>query len=90
MSFPRTTTIVPGGRRTDSAWALTAGLSKALTERTVLEFAWRYGDLGEAHTDRGDGQVVWRDGSRVLPLDLAPTEAKVRSHGLRLGIRRAL
>ena len=88
MSFPRTTTLVPGGRRTNATWMLTAGLSKSLSERTALELAWRYADLGDMHTGRGNGQVVWRDGSREpLPLDLAPTEARLRSHGLRLAVR---
>lgn len=90
MSFPRTTTLVPGGQRTNASWMATAGLSKAVGERTALELAWRYADLGEVQTGRGDGQVVWRDGSREpLLLDLARTEASLRSHALRLAVRRA-
>lgn len=91
MTFPRTTTIVPGASRTGFAWMLTAGLSAALDERTTLDFAWRYTDLGEVRTGRGAGRVVWRDGSREpLPLDLAATRARLRSHGLRLSLRYAL
>ena len=90
MSFPRTTTLVPGGQRTNASWMATAGISKALGQRTALELAWRYADLGELQTGRGDGQVVWRDGSREpLLLDLARTEASLRSHALRLAVRRA-
>ena len=90
MSFPRTTTIVPGADRTGAAWMLTAGWSTALGERTTLDFAWRYTDLGEVRTGRGEGRVVWRDGSREpLLLDLAETRAKLRSHGLRLSLRYA-
>ena len=90
MMFPRTTTIVPGVRRTDFAWMVTAGVATALNERTTLDLAWRYTDLGTVHTGRGEGRVVWRDGSREpLPLDLAATRAKLRSHGLRLSLRHA-
>ena len=88
MTFPRTTTIVPGAGRTGAAWMVTAGLSAALSERTTLDFAWRYTDLGEVRTGRGEGRVVWRDGSgEPLLLDLAATRAKLRSHGLRLSLR---
>ena len=36
------------------------------------------------------GRVVWRDGSREpLPLDLAPTKARLKGHGVRLSLRYA-
>lgn len=90
MMFPRTTTIVPGASRTGFAWMVTAGVATALNERMTLDLAWRYTDLGTVHTGRGAGRVVWRDGSREpLPLDLAATRAKLRSHGLRLSLRHA-
>ena len=90
MMFPRTTTIVPGARRTGFAWMLTAGLATALSERATLEFAWRYTDRGTVRTGRGEGRVVWRDGSREpLLLDLAATRARLRSHGLRVSLRYA-
>ena len=88
MTFPRTTTTVPGAGRTDVAWMVTAGLAAALRERTTLELAWRYTDLGEVRTGRGAGRVVWRDGSREpLPLDLAATRGRLKGHGLRLSLR---
>ena len=90
MMFPRTTTIVPGAGRTGFAWMLTAGVATALSERTTLELAWRYTDLDAVHTGRGEGRVVWRDGSREpLVLDLAATRARLRSHGFRLSLRYA-
>ena len=90
MTFPRTTTIVPGARRTDFAWMVTAGVATALNERTTLDLAWRYTDLGKVHTGRGEGRVVWRDGSRdPPPLDLVATRARLESHGLRLSLRYA-
>ena len=88
MTFPRTITIVPGGRQTDAAWMLAAGLSMALGDRTVLDLAWRYTDIGKARTGESGGLVVWQDGSREpIRLDLAATQAKFRSHGLRLSLR---
>ena len=90
MTFPKTTTVVPGGSRTGLAWMLTAGVAKALGERATLDLAWRYTDLGAVRTGRGGGRVVWRDGSRKpLLLDLASTRAKLTSHGLRLSLRYA-
>ena len=90
MTFPGTTTLVPGGSRTSFAWMLTAGVATALGERATLDLAWRYTDLGAVHTGRGAGRVIWRDGSREpLLLDLADTRAKLASHGLRLSLRYA-
>ncbi len=88
MTFPATTTIVPGAGRTGFAWMATAGVAVPLGARTALDLSWRYSDLGEAHTGTGGGRVVWRDGSRpARPLDLAPTRARLRSHGLRAALR---
>ena len=90
MTFPRTTTIVPGASRVGLAWMLTAGVAVALGERATLDLAWRYSDLGEVRTGRGEGRVVWRDGSREpRPLDLAATRANLASHGLLLSVRYA-
>ena len=90
MMFPRTTTIVPGARRTGFAWMVTAGVATALSERTKLDLAWRYTDLDAVHTGQGEGRVAWRDGSREPRLlDLAATRARLRSHGLRLSLRYA-
>ncbi len=88
MTFPVTTTTVPGGSKTGPAWMATAGVAMALDDRVTLDLAWRYSDLGEIRTPRGPGRVVWRDGRRVpRPLDLAPTRARLRGHGVRLSLR---
>ena len=90
MTFPATTTTVPGGGRTALAWMATAGVAVTLGERAILDLAWRYTNLGEVRTPRGPGRVVWRDGSREpLPLHLAPTRAKLAGHGVRLSLRYA-
>ena len=88
MTFPATTTIVPGARRSDVAWMITAGVATALSESTTLEVAWRYSDLGSAETGTGGGRVEWRDGSREpILLDQAASEAHLKNNGLRLSIR---
>ena len=90
MEFPRTTTIVPGGTRTNLAWMVTAGVAVALSERMTLDIAWRYTDFGTVRTDRGQGWVIWRDGSREpLELDLAETRADLSSHGVLASLRYA-
>ena len=75
MGFPATQTFVPGGAGTVWTWAVTAGMARPLGEGTALELAWRYTDQGDAETGTGAGSVQWRDGSRTIPLDLAPTRA---------------
>ena len=91
MTFPKTTTIVPGTSRTGLTWMLTAGLGMSLGgERTVLDLAWRYTDYGVIETGEGMGRVEWRDGSsEPLAPELAQTRAKLRNHGLRLSLRYA-
>ena len=89
MRFPRTQTFVPGASGWERTWSLTAGLARPLGERTLVELAWRYTHEGGVETGQGAGRVEWRDGSRVLPLDLAPTRADARRHGIRLSVRHA-
>ncbi len=88
MTFPATATSVRGGSRTDLTWMVTAGVTLPLNERLGLDMAWRYTDLGEVRTGRGEGGVTWHDGSREpIALDLAPSRARIRSHGFRVALR---
>ena len=88
MTFPKTRTLVPGTRRTGLTWRLTAGLGMSWGERATLDLAWRYTDAGVIETGAGQGRVEWLDGSRdPVGLDLAPTQAPLRSHGLHLSLR---
>ena len=58
------------------------------SERATLDLAWRYTDAGVIETGAGPGRVEWLDGSRdPVGLDLAPTQAPLRSHGLHLSLR---
>ena len=56
MTFPATTTIVPGASRTGAVWMVTARLAAPLGERVTLGLAWRYTDLGAVHTGHGAGR----------------------------------
>ena len=88
MTFPATTTIVPGASRTGLAWMVTAGAAAALGKRVTVDLAWRYTYLWAVQTSRGAGRVIWQDGSREpLPLHLAPTRAKLAGHGFRMSLR---
>ena len=85
---PAKATIVPGATRTGLSWMVTAGVAAALGESVALDLAWRYTDLGAVHTVRGEGQVIRWDRTRdPLLLDMAPTRARLASHGLRLSLR---
>ena len=89
MTFRTTRTIVPGNSNSDLAWMVTAGFGVALDERTTLDVAWRYTDLGRVRTGTGSGRVVrLSDGTTVVPLNLAPTQARITSNGLRVSVRR--
>ena len=88
MTFPKTRTVVPGTSRTGLTWRLMAGLGMSWGERATLDLAWRYTDAGVIETGAGPGRVEWLDGSRdPVGLDLAPTQAPLRSHGLHLSLR---
>ena len=90
MTFPRTQTIVPDGRRVDFTVMLAAGVAVVLSDRITLDLAWRYVDWGVVETGRATGQVIWKDGRREpLELDLAETWAMLRGQGFRASLRYA-
>lgn len=90
QEFPRTRTIVPGGRRTGFAWMATAGLAVPLRKAMTLDVAYRYTDYGTVTTGKATGRVEWRDGSREpIVFPLARTEAKLRRHGWVVSLRYA-
>ena len=58
MTFPKTTTLVPGARRVNLAWILMTGVATSLSEAVTLDLAWRYTDLGDVETGRAKGQAI--------------------------------
>ena len=90
LDFPITYVTIPGGRRTNASWMVTAGVATALDERLTLDLAWRYTDSGTVETESGTGTTFRRDGSRAPNrYGVGPTRANLSSHGLRLSIRYA-
>lgn len=90
MTFPRTQTIVPDGRRIDFTVMLATGVATAFSDRITLDLAWRYVDWGIVETGKATGQVVWKDGSREpLELDLAETWAMLKGQGFTASLRYA-
>ena len=68
MEFPRTRTVVPGGRRTGLAWMATAGVAVSLGDKMALDLAWRYTDYGTVKTGKATGRIEFRDGRAPFPL----------------------
>ena len=90
MTFPATTTTVPGGDRTglglNGDGRCRGRTGRARDSRSGLAL---HGPRRSPNA-AGPGRVVWRDGSREpLPLDLAPTKARLKGHGIRLSLRYA-
>ena len=89
MEFPRTRTVVPGGRRTGFAWMATAGVAVSLGDKMTLDLAWRYTDYGTVKTGKATGRIEFRDGRAPFLLPLARTRAALRRHGWVLSLRYA-
>ena len=96
MTFPRTMTLVPAGRRISPAWMVAAGLAMPLGGAATLDLAWRYLASGRAATGEGTGRVLYHDGSphyrddgRPNEFQLGETHANLASHGLQLSLRYA-
>lgn len=89
LSFPGIPQIVttPGGTTNGFAWTVTAGTGIRLTQDLTLEIAYRYTDFGKVESDRGDATRLRTSGTIPLPID--GTEAKLRSHGVSIGLRYA-
>ena len=88
MTFPVTTTTVPGDSYTSLKWIASLGATMDLSDRMKLDFGLRYTDRCKVRTGLGEGAVNWRNRVRdPLSLDLARTEAKLRGYSLRISIR---
>ena len=88
MNFPATYTLVPVGVRMNRVAGATVGFSQKLDGRVTLDIAWRYMDHGVMGTDRGGGEVIFRDNRRPpVPLDLAPTEASLKGGEITASVR---
>lgn len=87
MTFPVTTTTVPGANETSLTWLVSLGVTMELSTRTKLDLGVRYMDRSKLRTGLGQGVVTWRNLARgPLPLYLGRTEAKLRGYSLRLSL----
>lgn len=82
---PQAVTVIAGGSDTSFAWTAGAGVTKPLTDRTSLDVAIRYTDLGEMRTDDGDATIIRP--TRVIHLDIAGTRAPLETVGLVVSLR---
>jgi opacity protein-like surface antigen len=75
--------VTPSGDRKDFALMLAVGTGIVLTERLSLDLAYRYFDLGRVETSPGN---MFMD---IIPQGIAVNniEARLRTHGLAVGLR---
>ncbi len=91
IRFKNTTTTIPGTNKTNKAWMLTTGIGYKIDNKTTLDLAWQYTDLGSLYTDKGLGRVNSNTtGDIISPLTQLPTVARLKGHGFRLSLRIAL
>lgn len=77
--------VTPDGTSTDFAWSVTAGLSYEVSDRLVLDLAWRYTDFGTVKTDQGN--LFNQFSTRTLDIEIGETEAELTSHAASLSAR---
>ncbi|HYD68800.1 outer membrane protein [Azospirillum sp.] len=89
LSFPTLDQRVwtPSGWHTSLAWQLTAGTGIVLGDGLVLDVAYRFMDLGRMQTHAGEAPRLRRGAWRILNID--GTEARLRAHGVQVGLRYA-
>ena len=93
MTFPRTMTLVPPGRRTSFARTAAAGVAVPVGGAATLDIAWRYLASGRVATGAGTGRVLLHDGGvhyrdgRPNEFPLGETHARLAGHGLQLSLR---
>jgi opacity protein-like surface antigen len=76
-------TITPAGEKTGAAFMATIGTGIAVSDRILLDIAYRYTDLGQVRTDAGKAFL------NHIPsgIDIAETWAPLRTHGIVAGLR---
>ncbi|MGD9737864.1 MAG: outer membrane protein [Bauldia sp.] len=85
----RSYVLVPSGVNWDVTWSLVAGVSFDVSDRLVIEFAYRFNHLGDVETAAGLVFAQRANGSTAT-FDTIPTFAPLSSHGLTLSLRWAL
>ncbi len=76
-------TVTPSGDHAGFACMATVGTGIALTDRIVVDIAYRYTDLGQVRTDAGRAFL----NNRPDGIEIGETWAPLRTHGIFAGIR---
>ena len=96
IRFPSTTTIVPGAKKTNFVWMITAGIGFKLDKKQTLDLSWQYTDLGSLYTGQNGRNYCNRpnvglgcdySGQFRSSLTHIPTVAELKGHGIRLSLR---
>ncbi len=84
---PNAETVLRGGNHYESAYLLTVGAEVPLSPAWKLDVAYRYSDLGEVRNDDGAASIIRTSRTRVL--DIAGTQARLKTQGIIIGLRYA-
>ena len=90
IRFPATTTHVPTGVFTRSAWMVTIGMARKVSDRMTIEASLRHTDFGTIFTGTGKGEVTFNNNRSRDPIELdnlGKTQARLRSYGFGVAIR---
>jgi len=84
---PSAETLLRGGSHSESAYVLMAGAAIPLSPAWKLDIAYRYNDLGEVRSDDGAASIIRTTRTRVI--DIAGTRARLKTHGVMIGLHYA-
>ena len=87
MRFPRTSTLVPGNSQINPISMAAVGISKKLSDSSVLDLSLRYSDFGVVKTGSGQGEIIFHESGNTTQLNLAETRGRLTSTGIRLSFR---
>jgi opacity protein-like surface antigen len=82
---PEAVTITEGGTHNAFAWSAGAGVTVPVRPRLSLDIVVSYARLGHIETDAGTATIIRPN--RTLMLEIAGTEAKLETAGVRASLR---
>ncbi len=84
---PGDMTVSPDNSKTQSAYFLSVGIDWEISDDIKVDFSWRYSDLGEIGSARGQTRIVRTD--RDLMIDVGATHADLKTYDLLLSVRKS-
>lgn len=82
---PGDITVTPGGSVNQFSYLLSAGMGYEIHPSLMLDFAYRYQDLGDVYTDAGPATVVRSGNARVIVI--GKTRAVLETNGFIISLR---